>query len=131
MKPSEYSFDATMATFMERKMNGDPLAKAVMNIGLGTLHKNPDGDGSTFTVKDGQEGSDGYTDDNDNGYDDGKDNDEKDKCVSATVEGGVLKIQAKDSYFNYYEKFNVNETYGGVLRQTLEGHLNQFKFTIL
>ena len=38
----------------------------------------------------------------------------KDKCVSATVEGGVLKIQAKDSYFNYYEKFNVNETYGGV-----------------
>lgn len=37
----------------------------------------------------------------------------KDKCVSATVEGGVLKIQAKDSYFNYYEKFNVNETYGG------------------
>lgn len=37
----------------------------------------------------------------------------KDKCVTATVEGGVLKIQAKDSYFNYYEKFNVNETYGG------------------
>lgn len=42
MKPSSYSFDTTMETFMERKMNGDPLAKAVMNIGLGTLHKNPD-----------------------------------------------------------------------------------------
>ena len=36
----------------------------------------------------------------------------KDKCVSATVEGGVLKIQAKDSYFNYYDKFTVNSTYG-------------------
>lgn len=42
MKPSKYSFDSTMNTFMERKMNGDTLAKAVMNIGLGTLHKNPD-----------------------------------------------------------------------------------------
>ena len=38
----------------------------------------------------------------------------KSKLVSATVENGVLKIEAKDSYFNYYEKFNVNETYGGV-----------------
>ena len=36
----------------------------------------------------------------------------KDKCVSATVEGGVLKIQAKDSYFNYYDKFTANSTYG-------------------
>ncbi len=36
----------------------------------------------------------------------------KDKCVTATVEGGVLKIQAKDSYFNYYDKFTVNSTYG-------------------
>ena len=37
----------------------------------------------------------------------------KNKLVSATVENGVLKIEAKDSYFNYYETFNVNETYGG------------------
>ena len=37
----------------------------------------------------------------------------KSKLVSATVENGVLKIEAKDSYFNYYEAFNVNETYGG------------------
>ena len=36
----------------------------------------------------------------------------KDKCVTTTVEGGVLKIQAKDSYFNYYDKFTVNSTYG-------------------
>ena len=36
----------------------------------------------------------------------------KDKCVTATVEGGVLKIQAKDSYFNYYDKFTANSTYG-------------------
>ena len=42
MKPSAYTFDATMESFMQRKMNGDTLAKAVMNIGLGTLHKNPD-----------------------------------------------------------------------------------------
>lgn len=42
MKPSAYTFDATMESFMQRKLNGDTLAKAVMNIGLGTLHKNPD-----------------------------------------------------------------------------------------
>ncbi len=36
----------------------------------------------------------------------------KDKLVSATVEGGVLKIEAKDSYFNYYESFTVSENYG-------------------
>lgn len=42
MKPSKFTFDETIDTFMERKKNGDPLAKAVMNVGLGTLHKNPD-----------------------------------------------------------------------------------------
>lgn len=42
MKASSYTFDSTMASFMQRKLNGDTLAKAVMNIGLGTLHKNPD-----------------------------------------------------------------------------------------
>ena len=36
----------------------------------------------------------------------------KDKLVSATVEGGVLKIEAKDSYFNYYDTFTPNATYG-------------------
>ena len=36
----------------------------------------------------------------------------KDKLVSATVENGVLKIEAKDSYFNYYDTFTPNATYG-------------------
>ena len=57
----------------------------------GTWHRTIDGDGSTFTVKDGQEGSDGYTDDNDNGYHDGKDNDEKDADTGDVSAGiGVL-----------------------------------------
>lgn len=57
----------------------------------GTWHRTQDGDGSTFTVKDGQEGSDGYTDDNDDGYDDGKDNDEKDNDTGDVSAGiGVL-----------------------------------------
>ena len=57
----------------------------------GTWHRTQDGDGSTFNVKDGQEGSDGYTDDNDNGYNDGKDNDEKDTDTGDVSAGiGVL-----------------------------------------
>lgn len=57
----------------------------------GIWYKTTDGDGSTFTVKDGQEGSDGYTDDNDNGYDDGKDNDEQDENTGDVSAGiGVL-----------------------------------------
>lgn len=57
----------------------------------GTWHRTQEGDGSTFTVKDGQEGSDGYTNDNDSGYDDGKDNDEKDTDTGDVSAGiGVL-----------------------------------------
>ena len=57
----------------------------------GTWHRTQDGDGSTFTVKDGQEGSDGYTDDNDNGYDDGTDNDDEDENTGDVSAGiGVL-----------------------------------------
>lgn len=57
----------------------------------GTWHRTQEGDGSTFTVKDGQEGSDGYTDDNDNGYDDGKDKDDKDNDTGDVSAGiGVL-----------------------------------------
>ena len=57
----------------------------------GTWHRTQKGDGSTFTVKDGQEGSDGYTDDNDNGYNDGEDNDEKDTDTGDVSAGiGVL-----------------------------------------
>lgn len=62
-----------------------------LTIQDGTWHRTADGDGSTFTVKDGQEGSDGYTDDNDNGYDDGKDNDEEDNNTGDVSAGiGVL-----------------------------------------
>lgn len=57
----------------------------------GTWHRTQEGDGSTFTVKDGQEGSDGYTDDNDNGYTDGKDNDDNDENTGDVSAGiGVL-----------------------------------------
>ena len=57
----------------------------------GTWHRTTDGDGSTFTVKDGKAGSDGYTEDNDNGYDDGKDKDEEDNNTGDVSAGiGVL-----------------------------------------
>lgn len=57
----------------------------------GTWHRTQEGDGSTFTIKDGKEGSDGYTDDNDKGYNDGKDNDEKDNNTGDVSAGiGVL-----------------------------------------
>ena len=57
----------------------------------GTWHRTSEGDGSTFTVKDGQEGSNGYTDDNDSGYDDGKDKDDKDDDTGDVSAGiGVL-----------------------------------------
>ena len=56
-----------------------------------TWHRTQEGDGSTFTVKDGQEGSDGYTEDNDNGYDDGKDKDDEDDDTGDVSAGiGVL-----------------------------------------
>ena len=62
-----------------------------LTLNNGTWYKTTDGDGSTFTVKDGKEGSDGYTEDNDNGYDDGKDNDEKDNDTGDVSAGiGVL-----------------------------------------
>ena len=57
----------------------------------GTWHRTQEGDGSTFTVKDGQEGSDGYTEDNDKGYDDGKDKDDNDENTGDVSAGiGVL-----------------------------------------
>ena len=57
----------------------------------GTWHRTQEGDGSTFTVKDGKEGSDGYTEDNDNGYDDGNDKDDKDDDTGDVSAGiGVL-----------------------------------------
>ena len=62
-----------------------------LTLNNGTWYKTTDGDGSTFKVKDGQEGSNGYTDDNDNGYDDGKDKDDKDDETGDVSAGiGVL-----------------------------------------
>ena len=57
----------------------------------GTWHRTSEGDGSTFTVKDGEDGSNGYTNDDDDGYNDGKDNDEKDTDTGDVSAGiGVL-----------------------------------------
>ena len=62
-----------------------------LTIQDGTWHRTQEGDGSTFTVKDGQEGSDGYTDDNDDGYNDGKDKDDEDDDTGDVSAGiGVL-----------------------------------------
>ena len=49
------------------------------------------GDGSTFTAHDGTEGSDGYTKDDDKGYDDNKDKDDDDDDTKVLSSGiGVL-----------------------------------------
>lgn len=62
-----------------------------LSISDGIWYVTTNGDGSTFTVKDGQEGSDGYTDDNDNGYNDGEDKDDKDDDTGDVSAGiGVL-----------------------------------------
>lgn len=54
----------------------------------GVIKKTSSGDGSTLTVKYGKEGSDGYTSDDDGGYDDGKDNDDADG-ESADISAGI------------------------------------------
>ena len=53
--------------------------------------KTASGDGSTFTAHDGTEGSDGYTKDDDKGYDDNKDKDDDDDDTHVLSSGiGVL-----------------------------------------
>lgn len=55
------------------------------------LVKTNTGDGSTFTVHEGTEGSDGYTKDDDKGYDDHKDKDDDDADTAVLSSGiGVL-----------------------------------------
>lgn len=62
----------------------------------GVIKKTDSGDGSTLTVKDGKDGSDGYTSDDDGGYDDGKDNDDADGETSDISAGiGVLTTTFK------------------------------------
>lgn len=53
--------------------------------------KTDSGDGSTFTAHDGTEGSNGYTKDDDKGYNDNKDNDDADSDTAILASGiGVL-----------------------------------------
>ena len=53
--------------------------------------KTDSGDGSTFTAHDGTDGSDGYTKDDDNGYNDNKDKDDDDDDTNVLSSGiGVL-----------------------------------------
>ena len=53
--------------------------------------KTSNGDGSTFTAHEGTEGSDGYTKDDDKGYDDNKDKDDDDDDTNVLSSGiGVL-----------------------------------------
>ena len=53
--------------------------------------KTTSGDGSTFNAHDGTEGSDGYTKDDDKGYDDNKDKDDDDNDTNVLSSGiGVL-----------------------------------------
>ena len=55
------------------------------------LVKTDSGDGSTFTAHDGTEGSDGYTKDDDKGYEDNKDKDDDDADTNVLSSGiGVL-----------------------------------------
>lgn len=62
----------------------------------GLYSKVTTGDGSTFTVKDGEDGSKIVTDDDDNGYSDDKDNDENDNDTSDVSSGiGVLTTTFK------------------------------------
>lgn len=56
-----------------------------------TFIKTDSGDGSTFTAHDGTEGSDGYTKDDDKGYNDNKDKDDDDTDTQVLSSGiGVL-----------------------------------------
>ena len=56
-----------------------------------TFIKTDSGDGSTFTAHDGTDGSDGYTKDDDKGYDDNKDKDDDDDDTNVLSSGiGVL-----------------------------------------
>lgn len=89
-------FETSTSMGCELYFNSNPQNTLYTELGYltmenGTWHRTQEGDGSTFTVKDGKEGSDGYTDDNDKEYDDGKDNDEKDNDTGDVSAGiGVL-----------------------------------------
>ena len=95
--PTQYSSIMYCELFKNQKnehMYGDIGFLEKDNNGL--YNKVTNGDGSTFTVKDGDAGSKIVTDDDDDGYSDDKDNDENDNDTSDVSSGiGVLTTTFK------------------------------------
>lgn len=95
--PTDYSSIMYCELFKKQKnghMYGDIGFLKKDNNGL--YSKVTTGDGSTFTVKDGNEGSEIVTDGDDDGYSDDKDDDEKDNDTSDVSSGiGVLTTTFK------------------------------------
>lgn len=95
--PSDYSSIMYCELFKKQKnghMYGDIGFLEKDDNGL--YSKVTTGDGSTFTVKDGEDGSKIVTDDDDNGYSDEKDDDENDNDTSDVSSGiGVLTTTFK------------------------------------
>lgn len=95
--PSQYSAIMYCELFKNQKndhMYGDIGFLEKDENGL--YNKVTNGDGSTFTVKDGEDGSKIVTDDDDSGYSDDKDDDENDNDTSDVSSGiGVLTTTFK------------------------------------
>lgn len=95
--PSQYSSIMYCELFKNKKnehMYGDIGFLEKDDNGL--YDKVTNGDGSTFTVKEGEEGSKIVTSDDDDGYSDDKDNDENDNDTSDVSSGiGVLTTTFK------------------------------------
>lgn len=95
--PSQYSSIMYCELFKNKKnehMYGDIGFLEKDDNGL--YNKVTNGDGSTFTVKEGDEGSKIVTSDDDEGYSDNKDDDEKDNDTSDVSSGiGVLTTTFK------------------------------------
>ena len=95
--PTDYSSIMFCELFKNQKnghMYGDIGFLEKDNNGL--YSKVTTGDGSTFTVKDGEDGSKIVTSDDDDGYSDDKDDDEKDNDTSDVSSGiGVLTTTFK------------------------------------
>lgn len=95
--PSDYSSIMYCELFKNQKnghMYGD--IGFLVKDENGLYDKVTSGDGSTFTVKDGEDGSKIVTSDDDDGYSDDKDNDENDNDTSDVSSGiGVLTTTFK------------------------------------
>lgn len=97
--PSNYSSIMYCELFKNKKnehMYGDIGFLIKDNTGLYNKVADEEGDGSTFTVKEGDDGSKIVTNDDDSGYSDDKDNDENDNDTSDVSSGiGVLTTTFK------------------------------------